>query len=82
MATCPNICSKVVELHTSYNIVIAILSKFSLDLRRNGSQTWIKVTISLRFRLYQPDTQTLDLIISSFFLTTMLTLLSKVVLLY
>jgi hypothetical protein len=63
MATCPNLCSKVVELHTSYNIVIAILRKFSLNLSRNGSQTWTKVTVSLRFRLYQLDSQTLDLII-------------------
>jgi hypothetical protein len=78
----PNIRREGLRSDTSYNIVIAILSKFSLDLSRNGSQTWIKVTVSLRFRLYHPDNQTLDLIISSFFLTTMLTLLSKVVLLY
>lgn len=30
IATCPNLCSKVVELHTSYNIAIAILRKFLL----------------------------------------------------
>jgi hypothetical protein len=82
IVTCPNLCSKVVELHTSYNIVIAILSKFLLDHAKIHAQSLCDCSVSLKFRLYQSDSQTLDLIISIFFLTTMLTLLSQVVLLY
>jgi hypothetical protein len=69
--------SKVVEQHTISIIAITTLGRFALDLGRNDSQTWIKVTVNLKFRLYQPKSPTLDQIISNFFTITELTLLSK-----
>jgi hypothetical protein len=70
-----------VELHISYNIVIAILSKLWLDHANIHAQSLCDCSVSLKFRLYQSDSQTLDMIISNIFSTTMLTPLSKVVLL-
>jgi hypothetical protein len=81
MATSPVICSNIVELQTSYKFVIAAMGRFLLDHSQNDSQTWIKVTVHLKFRMYQPDSLTSGLIIPNLFLTTELTFLSKVVLL-
>ena len=81
MATSPVICSNIVELQTSYKFIIAAVGRFLLDHSRNGPQTWIKVSVHLKFRLYQPDSLTSGLIIPNLFLTTELTFLSKVVLL-
>jgi hypothetical protein len=66
-------------LHTSYNFVIAIQGRFPLDLSLNGSLSWIKVTVHLKFRLYQPDSPTLGKIIFKFLTRTWLALLSKLV---
>jgi hypothetical protein len=81
IATNLRLCSKVGELQISYIFIIALQDRFSLDQGQTGSQTWIQVTVYLKFRLNQLDSLTSGLIISNSFLTTMLTLLSKVVLL-
>jgi hypothetical protein len=74
--------SKVIVLRSSYNIVIAILSKFLLDHDQIHAQSHCSCTVSLKFRLQHPDSLTLGLIISKFFITTLLTLLRKVILLW
>ena len=74
--------SKIIALRSCYNIVIAILSKFLLVQAWIHAQSLCGCTVSLKFRLYQPDSLTLRVIISKFFITTVLTLLSKIVLLW
>jgi hypothetical protein len=81
MATSPSLCIKLVVLHTSYKSTIGIKLIWALDQGQTDSQTWVQVTAYLKFRLNQPDSLTSSLLISNIFLTTMLTLLSKVVLL-
>jgi hypothetical protein len=71
--------SKIIALRSSYNIVIAILSKFLLDHAWILVQSYCSWIVSLKFRLQQRDSPSLGIIFSKSFSTTMLTLLSKVV---
>jgi hypothetical protein len=81
IATHTKFCCKVGELQISYIFVIATMGRFWLDHTRIHAQSFCGCTDCLKFRPYQTDSPTLGLIISHFFSTTMLTLLSKVVLL-
>jgi hypothetical protein len=80
MVTYPNLCSKAVELQTSYNFVIATSVKFLINQAWIHARSLSGCTVYLNFSPYEPDSPTLGLIISNIFLTTILTLLSKVVL--
>jgi hypothetical protein len=75
------LCTKIIAWQTSYNFVTTILIKFSTIQAWIHTQSWLCFTENLNFRMDQPDSQTWGLIISDFFLITMLTTLSKVVLL-
>jgi hypothetical protein len=81
LATHPRPCIKVVVLHTSYNSTIGLEHIWALNQGGIHTQSWLCYTEYLNFRLNQPDSQSLGLIISNIFLTTLLTLLSKVMLL-
>jgi hypothetical protein len=71
-------CCPLYHLHLCYSSHGQILTRLVI----NCFQRWSNATVSLIFRLNQPDSQTSGLIISKFFLTTELTFLSKVVLLW
>jgi len=74
-------CTKIIAWQTSYNFVTATLINFSTIQVWIHTQSWLCSTENLNFRMDQPDSQTWGLIISDFFLITMLSFLSKVVLL-
>ena len=82
MATHPVTYSKVVELYTIYNSTIGTELIWSLNQGWIQPQRCLCYTKNLNFRINQPDSQSLGMIISSFSLTTMLTPLSKAVLLW
>jgi hypothetical protein len=82
MITHTKLCSKVVKQYDIYNIAIWCCPKRPLHLVWNWAWRSGHPSVSLIFRPSQPDSLTLGLIISKLFLTTMLTTLSKVVLLW
>jgi hypothetical protein len=79
VVTWPTLFNKVIVLRSSYNIVIAILSKLLLDHAQIHAQSHCSGAVSLIFRLNQPDSQSLSMIISKFLTRTWLALLSKLV---
>jgi hypothetical protein len=80
MTTHPKLCSKIVELLTSYKFVIDAMGRLMLDHSWIHAQSLSGCTVCLKIQTQWPDSPTLDLIISQLYLTTMLTPLSKVVL--
>jgi hypothetical protein len=74
-------CTKIIAWPTSYNFVTATMINFSTIQFWIHTPSWLCPTENLNFRMDQPDSQTSGLIISDFFLITMLSFLSKVVLL-
>jgi hypothetical protein len=51
MVTRPDLCSKVIELQTSYNFAIAAVAKFLLNQAWIHAQSLCGCTVSLKFRL-------------------------------
>jgi hypothetical protein len=82
MVPSPTLCSKSGVLQTSYNFAMAAQGRFSLDHAQNWVWSRCQPTVSLIFRLKQPDRQSLSMIISKLLTRTWLALFSKIVLLW
>jgi hypothetical protein len=82
VVTWSSLFSKVIALGSSYNLGITTRGKFLLDHSWICAQSSCSCTASLKFRLQTAWQPIFGCIFSNFFITTMLTLLNKVILLW
>jgi hypothetical protein len=79
--THPSICSKLVVLYINYNSAIAITLNRAMNQTQNRALSSYNFTACVDSELEWPDSPTLDLIISKYFMAPRLNPYSKVVLL-